>query len=936
MTLRLSPINLGAPGEEISRKDLHAVTERFKHFNQGRLQRVREFLQLRQHDFLHLLPLLFHVNHPLLPGFISLDTPAGIPDYFPNKQTLDAAKQLSRGFVYKRKALRNYPVHALFLMGSVGSMAFSRDSDIDIWLCHQPGIEDSELQELKQKADLIETWAASLKLEVHFFLVNSEHFKAGVNTPISAESSGETQHYLLLEEFYRTSIYIAGRVPVWWLVPPQQESDYTHYVAHLLENRFISETDVLDFGGLQIMPVSEFVSATLWHIYKSLSSPHKALLKLFLMESYAVDFPNPRWLCLSLKQAIYSGDFSVDTLDPYLMIYDKVDDYLLRSGSDLRLSLARECFHIKIMGSTSSSLDNKARQMHAEFMSRIALRWQWPEDLLEKLGSQKFWDIKKACVEHVVIRDQLQQCLRMILKITGIPLDHPDQSRDLKLLSRKLRANLDLRPGKIEVLTTRSMVYVKPAQWTFEQLQLTDRESLWCLFEGSVTDAPIQPERAVKHSPTLIQLLCWMVVNGLYRRDLSLQLHAKTHILPNVDLLRLLAELQDFLSSHASAKETELNVYAKSYRLSASMLMVNLGEELAPDTNQEQLMMSERSDPLSYGENRYCFVQGIQRLSVSNWGEVTIQSYEGLEGIFSCLTELFNQSAQPLRTSSLRVVCYTQARGRSIALRIETIFTHLLKHFANNKHPNFNRYILPAGTGYCCFKWQNHGLGFYFLESNHQLFQELAAAQNGFSAVFFDDFVLEKTYIPFLYQQNRADVLQIFFHQATKHVSVYILDEKGGLVVCQQTGSSPLHVLSHYCGFIKNLQRKGILSESINIQCYEIQKNSKGLVSCQAVSVKPEGMVFQLRVKIEIDHSEGQVFFCNDRRFVITDIRSYTEVRNYILGFRKNREPYPFHITEIEVPKELLGLRPNEHVQSLHYLNHKHKVEEKLNSAGSL
>ncbi|MCK9605979.1 MAG: class I adenylate cyclase [Methylomonas sp.] len=931
MTSRFPIIHLGAPGEEISKKDLHAVMQRFKHFNQSRLQRMRDFLQPRQYEFLHLLPLLFHQNHPLLPGFVSLETPAGIPDYLPGKQTVDTAKQFSKGFTYKRKALRKYPIQSIFLMGSVGSMAFSKDSDIDIWLCHQPSLSATELEELTQKARLIEKWAESLKLEVHFFLLNSEQFKKGENTPISTESSGEAQHYLLLEEFYRTSIYIAGRVPVWWLVPPQQEKTYASYVAHLLENRFISDTDVLDFGGLQDMPLSEFVSATLWHIYKSLSSPHKALLKLFLMESYATEFPDPQWLCVSMKQAIYSGDFSVDTLDPYLQIYNKVDGYLRQAGSRQRLNLARECFHIKIMGAFSGGLDNKVRQLHDGFMEMIARRWHWPEDLLENFGNSKTWDIKKANTEHTVIRDQLQQCLRIILKITGNPIDHPDQNDDLKLLSRKLRAFLDLRPGKIEILTTRTMVYNKPEIWTIAEVPLTDIESVWCLFDGRLPSQPVRPEPAIKQCETLLEMLCWAVANGLYRRDINLHVHSKTQQIPEVDLSRFLAELSVFLSTHLPNKETGLEVYKQPNRWLSSLLVINLGEMLAIDDNQQQFMMSERSDPLSYGENRYCFVQGIHKLSVSNWGEVTLQQYAGLEGIFSCLTEVFNETAKPLTAENLRVICYTRGRGRSIAIRIETIFNRLLGSFAGHSLQASSRYILPAETGFCCFKLQNNVLGFYLLENHTQLMHELSSPHSGFSPVIFDEFVLEQTYIPFVYQHNQADKVQIFYHPTSKHVAVYIIDEKGSLFVRQHSHANPQHILVHYWVFIKTLQLQAKLPESIGIECYEIQKNSTGVVSCHHTQVKQGSTELDLRVRIVVDRTRGQAVYCNERKFEITDVDSYLRLKSYVLGFRKNHEDYPFHITEIDAPDEMLGIQPFDQVQSLHYLNYKQKIEEKLN-----
>ncbi|MCQ8102650.1 class I adenylate cyclase [Methylomonas sp. SURF-2] len=931
MTSRFPPIHLGAPGEEISRKDLHAIAQRFKYFNQSRLLRMREFMQPRQHDFLHLLPLLFHQNHPLLPGFVSLETPAGIPDYQPGKQAVEAARQFSKGFIYKRKALRSYPIQSLFLMGSVGSMAFSKESDIDIWLCHQPGLSGAELAELRQKSLLVEKWAESLKLEVHFFLVNSEQFKQGENTPISSESSGEAQHYLLLEEFYRTSVYIAGRVPVWWLVPPLQEKNYAGYVDHLLENRFISEQEVLDFGGLQDMPQAEFVSATLWHIYKSLNSPHKALLKLFLMESYAMEFPEPQWLCVSMKQAIYTGDFSVDTLDAYLQIYNKVDDYLRRAGSTHRLDLARECFYIKITGSSSGLPDSKTRQMRNDFMEMIARRWHWPENLLGNLATGKFWDIGRAGTEHSVIRDQLQQCLRIILKITGDPGDHPEQHDDLKLLSRKLRAFLDLRPGKIEILTTRSMVYNKPDIWAIAEIPLTDTETVWCLYDGRLPPQPVRPELAIKQSETLLELLSWAVLNGLYKRDVNLHFHARSCKIPDADLNRLLTELSAFLSTHLPNKETGLDVYRQPNRWIASFLVINLGEVLAIDDNQQQFMMSERSDPLSYGESRHCFVQGLQKISISSWGEVTSLRYNGLEGVFTCLSEIFNETAKPMLAENLRVVCYTRGRGRSIALRIETIFNRLLAGFSARRGREAGRYILPAGGGYCCFKLRNDALGFYFLENHSQLLNELSSPHNQFSPVIFDEFVLEQTYIPFLYQYNRPDKLQIFYHATSKHVAVYIIDEHGSLFVRQHSNANPQHILVHYCLFIKTLQLQAKLPEYIGIECYEIQKNSTGVVSCHPTEVKPGNTALDLRVRIVVDRSRGPVVYCNERKFDLAEAGAYQSLKNHIFGFRKNREDYPFHITEVDAPGEILGIQQMDQAQSLHYLNYKQKIEDKLN-----
>ncbi|WP_342590508.1 class I adenylate cyclase [methane-oxidizing endosymbiont of Gigantopelta aegis] len=144
-------------------------------------------------------------------------------------------------------------------------------------------------------------------------------------------------------------------------MPPEQDAHYTDYINHLLTNRFISDQDIIDFGGLDKVPADEFISATLWHIYKSLNSPYKSLLKLFLMEAYASEYPDTGWLANQIKRSVYVGNMDFDALDPYFLIYQKVENYLRLVRSQKRLALARECFYLKIMGSAPNLLPAAAK-----------------------------------------------------------------------------------------------------------------------------------------------------------------------------------------------------------------------------------------------------------------------------------------------------------------------------------------------------------------------------------------------------------------------------------------------------------------------------------------------------------------------------------------------------------------------------------------------
>lgn len=103
--------------EGIDRKVLSQLRTRFLKLNAGRLGRALEGLSTRQQGVLTLLPLFFHVNHPLLPGYVSGSTPAGLSNYEPDATTLAEAQRLTRSFSYKPRHGSNPPRPIRFRSG---------------------------------------------------------------------------------------------------------------------------------------------------------------------------------------------------------------------------------------------------------------------------------------------------------------------------------------------------------------------------------------------------------------------------------------------------------------------------------------------------------------------------------------------------------------------------------------------------------------------------------------------------------------------------------------------------------------------------------------------------------------------------------------------------------------------------------------------------
>jgi adenylate cyclase class 1 len=115
---------------EIDKKDLKIIENEFLFLSRIRFDRMLESLTPKQQDYLHLLPLFFHVNHPMLPGYHDSFTPCGIPNYSPTSLEKKIAKTVSQSFEYQSKAHRYFSIASLFLMGSMGTLGQSLSSDI--------------------------------------------------------------------------------------------------------------------------------------------------------------------------------------------------------------------------------------------------------------------------------------------------------------------------------------------------------------------------------------------------------------------------------------------------------------------------------------------------------------------------------------------------------------------------------------------------------------------------------------------------------------------------------------------------------------------------------------------------------------------------------------------------------------------------------------
>ena len=83
----------------LDRQQLTRVQERFLGLNRERHRRMLAGLTDRQSDVVSLLPLLFHVNHPVLPGYVSREAPSGLSRYEPDPAEIRNAPTLALSII---------------------------------------------------------------------------------------------------------------------------------------------------------------------------------------------------------------------------------------------------------------------------------------------------------------------------------------------------------------------------------------------------------------------------------------------------------------------------------------------------------------------------------------------------------------------------------------------------------------------------------------------------------------------------------------------------------------------------------------------------------------------------------------------------------------------------------------------------------------------
>lgn len=890
-----------------------------------RLQRIRSYLTREQSNFITLLPLLLHSNHPQLPGYHNDDTPAGIADYVPDRNTLLIARGHVRGFKDARRPQRIIPLTGLYLIGSTGSLGQDRHSDFDIWLCCHDTLKPKQLQALQEKANKLEKHAATLGIELHFYLMNAQRFRQGQHVELSNESSGSTQHHLLLEEFYRSALRLAGRPLLWWLVPPGHEAEYDQVKATLIEQELISAENWLDFGGLADLSVSEFFSAAHWQLFKSVHSPYKSLLKLMLYESYAEDYPAVRWLSHEVKQRVAdNANVSVEDVDPYLMVVQRIEKHLQTRQDHERLDLARRAFYFKSGVRLSQQQDKgwKSPQLRT-----LCQQWGWDQGELLNLDSHNTWKLSRVMAERNLLVAELSRSYRLL---TAFSRRYPGvenvDARDLSLLGRKLQADMERRPGKIDSVNPGISKDLSEDQvW----LRHNAAQDSWQLYERP----PVDTTMPLKSTNSLVEMLAWLEINQVIDQHTRIDVPIGLHGAGRHEHLNLLKVLRHSIKSLSNCHQVEIQDYALTPKGCLSQAFINVLSDHAGEQDATQLIVSERADPLNFGASQQNLIQDIDHLYANTWGEIHVDHYLGSEGLLEMLCNHLELYRKSDATAALDAYCRTPVHATAISKRLISLTQHLVRHF--RALGDNTRYMLRLQGDFYMIARQRKQFSFQPIGSHQDLLDLLGEPNDEFRPSVIDPLSLPDSPLPTLLQLNQADEIQVFYRVRQGGIVIFVLDELGSLYEQWMPGASEKHLLIQLQRFFTTIQTwRDLPGQELPVSFTRLTaSNSK--YHRQKIHVPPIVATDHLELLLSTGRRgpwrDGFNLISGNLEFNSLQLGEhlYSQVARYLMSKRKQQTPYPIYLTGVITADEPLS----QPIPLIELLRFKGLIEKRLDQA---
>jgi adenylate cyclase class 1 len=628
------------------------------------------------------IPLFLSLNDKRVPGFVDGDTPHGVISYEPDEET---KKYVQTRFHLNSLKINNETpcVEMIAVMGSVGTIAYTKKSDFDYWVCIDRALMSRESQDrFNRKVEAVQKWVSDdLKTEVHLFVNDIENIKRNVFAEDDDEAFGSTTGAVLKDEFFRSSIIVAGKIPFWWVIPKFiSDSEYNRLFSKLPEE--YRQEWFADLGNLFEISREDFLGAALFQLIKSLGNPFKSIIKIGVLEKYLFGPDDSPLLSQKIKLNILRDKMDNKIIDSYVLMFEEVYEYYESAIEDKSLlKILRQNLYLKIDPQLSKYAGMKntgALPYKVIVMFRYVKEWGWPLDELKELDDFENWDYNKIIIFwNQVKKFMLISYQRISSQLPSMNIADKISETDFMLLSRKIKTHFSASIDKIDNYITfkdtphESILIIEPENITIDTHE-------WRLQKRNTGDSDRFVSTIIQSDRNLLKLLAWASINQIFD--------------PVYTRLKIQSGYQRVIQNHITEVMTGIsklfdakkNKFKNDYFLKESFNLVNM---IVLNFNLEN---AEK-------------ISVIHHIYMTSWGESYIKQYTEEDDLITIINTVLNDAQKNKRQFDDYCMVISPEPHRKIYRDIEKLIRESHDFFISGRSSTVMRVISKVLTKFVSF-----------------------------------------------------------------------------------------------------------------------------------------------------------------------------------------------------------------------------------------
>ncbi|MCL2156189.1 MAG: class I adenylate cyclase, partial [Leptospirales bacterium] len=593
------------------------------------------------------------------------------------------------------------------------------------------------------------------------FINDVYNLKMNIFAEDADEGFGSTTGAVLKDEFFRSSIIIAGKVPFWWVVPKFVTDDEYDRVFNSIPEE-IREKKFIDIGNLFKISKEDFMGAALFQLIKAFGNPFKSILKIGILESYLFSNENTLLLSQKVKTAIIRDDISPIILDSYLLMFNEVYNYYEKILNDKSLLvILRQNLYLKIDPQLSKYLalkDNKNLPYKVVVMFKVIREWGWGIDVINDLDDFESWDYNKIIqFWNYIKKFMLLSYQKISAEMPTMNLQNKISKSDFQLLSSKLKANFSIEPKKIENFITfkdtpnEPYLYIEPDTRNI-------KTNSWHVYKKIRSKSLKDEEKVtIKSEDNLVKLLAWCSINQVYEPTFS-GLHVDTgynHIDKNL-IIELLNKIFEMFNSEK----------------------IHLGNEFYlqnPRTYKNMIIMN-------FSYNNANSINSFYHLYMNTWGEVFLKHYTDSSDLLIIFSMVLKDGL--LNNRSFDEFCYfvSPEPHKKLYKRVEKTFSNAYNFFINSKPYIKQRLLLNIDDKLVCAAKDDKEISVVTFNSDIELLSYVSQRPFKYpdNKIFQEDnpklFIIDE-----IYSKRENNCITIVFEIRQKYNVIYIINEVGNI-----------------------------------------------------------------------------------------------------------------------------------------------------------